>query len=383
MQTDHNLANPTYEDLKKYYLASKHANYKTFHIVLAILVLLATLPAVSNPTQWLISLLISELAIAGIIRVIRWSVIKSKRNSYIFQDIASKNQLTFVSQYVAPINGLSTKLKMFQRQWSSKTINTSSDVSNLPINQKGVIFNSGDTRAYTNIIGNGTFAIYDYAYSTGSGKNRTRHYWRVASWQLSRPLPHLLFDAKKNNVWKFTNLPAAFDSSQKVSLEANFDDHFSLYSPENYNVDTLSFITPEIMDYLIRELDGFDIEIIDGQIFIYSGGTVKPNEFWQLYAKLYGLAKHLEDNIDSYRDQRVTQFASTGTDRVQIAQQGLRLKRSKLPAFIGVMTTFLYITFRSTNGLTELSNGFILAIFGIGIATFVYAIIAVNKFRNK
>lgn len=87
--------------------------------------------------------------------------------------------------------------------------------------------------------------------------------------RLYKRLPHVLFDSKKNNRLVFSNLPH-FSGTQRFELEGDFDKHFKVYVPLNYERDTLYFVTPELMAEFIDYSSEFDIEVVDDYMFIYS-----------------------------------------------------------------------------------------------------------------
>src|SRR5699024_10580785 len=71
----------------------------------------------------------------------------------------------------------------------------------------------------------------NYRYTTGSGKNSTTHTWGYIAVKLDAPLPHLVLDAEGNNSFFGSNLPIGLKKDQRLSLEGDFDKHFSLYAP--------------------------------------------------------------------------------------------------------------------------------------------------------
>ena len=109
----------------------------------------------------------------------------------------------------------------------------------------------------------------NYQYTTGSGKNRTTHRWGYVAIKLDVPLPNIVLDATSNNGLFGSNLPATFDRDQKLSLEGDFDEYFSLYCPEGYEQDALYLFTPDIMARFIDHAAALDVEIVDDWLFLY------------------------------------------------------------------------------------------------------------------
>ena len=196
-------------------------------------------------------------------------------------------------------------------------------------NYPGMIFSLGDSRTATNHLVSATDRFLDignYQYSTGSGKNRSTHYWGFMALNLDRKLPNMVLDSKANNgMFGMTNLPATFAKNQVLSLEGDFNEHFTLYCPKEYERDALYVFTPDLMALLIDEAAPFDVEIVDDWMFIYSSKPFRSLDP-AVYARLFRIvdtvgAKALAQT-DRYADQRVGSFAAN-----VVAPQGQRLKR--------------------------------------------------------
>jgi hypothetical protein len=112
-----------------------------------------------------------------------------------------------------------------------------------------------------------------------------------------------------------------FLGSQRLSLEGNFDTRFDTYAPEYYAIDSLSFITPEVMQIML-EADDCDIEIAEDRLFLYASliDVAQVPEFQQ-YGNKLGAA--IDDNIDAYKDSYVA-GAAARTTTTSFARQLLR-----------------------------------------------------------
>jgi hypothetical protein len=95
----------------------------------------------------------------------------------------------------------------------------------------------------------------------------TRGFVHVA---LTANSPHYLLDGSANNrPWK-ASIAASVRGHQKLSLEGDFDRHFTLYCPRGYERDALQLFTPDLMALLIDRGSAWDVEIIDDNLFVYS-----------------------------------------------------------------------------------------------------------------
>ena len=121
--------------------------------------------------------------------------------------------------------------------------------------------------------------------------------------------------------------------AQRLSLEGDFDDYFTLYCPETYERDALYLFTPDVMARLIDRVRGFDVEIIDDWLFFTSSRdvvTLDPDR-WQ---GLFDAVGALSDKIgrwERWRDDRlpgaprlVTDADAVGANAVQANARGVK-----------------------------------------------------------
>jgi hypothetical protein len=191
----------------------------------------------------------------------------------------------------------------------------------------GMIFDLGYGRATSNHLNSVTgryFDLGDYQYTTGSGRSRTTHYWGFLALKLDRELPNMVLDSKENNSLFGSDLPIHLDRDQILSLEGDFDKHFTLYCPKEYEQDALYVFTPDLMALLIDDAGSFDVEIVDDWMFIYS-----PHRFPPLsqpnYARLFTIVQTVGNKTISqtanYHDDRVGSMSANF-----VAPQGQRLR---------------------------------------------------------
>ena len=194
----------------------------------------------------------------------------------------------------------------------------------------GMIFSIGDSRVATDLVRGHRPRFVEFAnyrYVTGSGKNRTTHNWGYVAVKLDVPLPHMVLDAKGNNAVFGSNLPAAFKSSQRLSLEGDFDRYFSLYCPEGYERDALYLFTPDIMARFIDNAAALDVEIVDDWLYLYAKrplSTLDPATWAWLFSAVGALldkfaqwARWRDDRLRAdaaTRAAAASGYAATGSD---------------------------------------------------------------------
>lgn len=222
------------------------------------------------------------------------------------------------------------------------------------------------------------FSIYEKT-KNDEYKSET-FYYAIAAFLLPRKLPNVFFDARLTGKREFKML---FDSKQRHSLEGNFDNYFTSYFHQDYTVDNLSFITPEVMHSLI-DAKQYDIEIYEDTLYLYNELEDMPSQLEDMETKGKKIRTMLLNNIMTYRDQRI----AYGNGRKTVSFMGIKLKRSLKPFYIsavmgillcilGVLAViFLNINYDGINGL-----GFYLLV--AGFVTLYSSTKSIKKIRRE
>ena len=173
----------------------------------------------------------------------------------------------------------------------------------------GMIFSLGRSRQSTDLIRGSRPRFVEfgnYQYTVQSGKNSTTYRWGYVAVKLDVPLPNIVLDAKGNNGFG-SNLPASFQKAQRLSLEGDFDQHFTLYCPAGYERDALYLFTPDIMARFIDNAAELDVEIVDDWLFLYTqrkASTLDPATWAWLFGAVGALLTKL-DQWARWRDERL------------------------------------------------------------------------------
>lgn len=203
----------------------------------------------------------------------------------------------------------------------------------------GLLFDVGHSRQYRGVLsceqdGQRIMEIGRYQYVVGHGKHQQTYVWRYAAVRLPRKVPHMVLDAKQNNATLmnraiFSNLPVILPNSQRISLEGNFDDYFTLYGPKKYDVDVRYVLTPDVMVALIDASSHFDVELVDDLAFFYTvdDGKTDARVIGDMLTVLEAVGHELHDQTDRYADDRV----DDARQKNAVAEQGQRLKKWKVP----------------------------------------------------
>ncbi len=112
------------------------------------------------------------------------------------------------------------------------------------------------------------FLFYDYTIVEPTGATIAT---KVMEIKLPHKQPHFMIDSL-TSYSKQRSLPVAFNSSQKIELEGDFNNYFDLYAPEKDSLAALTLIAPDAMEVLMNHAIKCDIEIIEDRIFFYWTG---------------------------------------------------------------------------------------------------------------
>lgn len=155
---------------------------------------------------------------------------------------------------------------------------------------------------------------------------------KVSFFELSLPrsLPHIILDSKKNNLFRrYSEYGVEIESMQRLELEGDFIDYFSLYVPAGYQSDALYLFSPDIMQLMVQYAADYDIEIIDNKLYLFGPGDIDITDSAKLTrTTLIGmtLLQKFDKNAARYVDARIDSH-----DIDTIAPAGSRLKRRAFP----------------------------------------------------
>ena len=182
-----------------------------------------------------------------------------------------------------------------------------------------------------------SYAVY---HKTKNGEYKAATiYYAVMAVELPRLMPNVVFDAKNQRGRQFKTI---FDEDQLHQLEGNFGKYFDAYFAKDYTIDSLSFITPDVMEALI-EAEQYDVEIVGNKLFLY--GRLwhdAPAQLQDMSQKIAHIKQELLDNILTYRDERIAYADGRNT----VHASGLSLKRRKKIAWATVVAVIIYTIFR-------------------------------------
>ena len=137
-------------------------------------------------------------------------------------------------------------------------------------------------------------------------KNGKYHAYRkihtVIEMQLQREVPNVVFDNKHAHGRQLKRL---FTHGQQLSFEGGFDNKYDSYAPEGYQIDTFSFISPEVLYAMMQFRLPADVELLGTRLVCTA--PILPYDQLELFKQQsFNLYRHLNDNLNTYRDDRLS-----------------------------------------------------------------------------
>lgn len=120
-----------------------------------------------------------------------------------------------------------------------------------------------------------TFLLYEYKYVVGYGKHRQVYEFTVMEIDILNQFPHILLDSQRNN----GGAARVRATSEKLSLEGDFDSFFSLYVEPSHRTDALSIISPDVMQTVMNATQQYDIEICGAKVYLFAPGDKRNKKY--------------------------------------------------------------------------------------------------------
>lgn len=162
-------------------------------------------------------------------------------------------------------------------------------------------------------------------------------YYSVMTVDLPRKLPHVFFDSGWARGKQFG---MEFAGSQTISLEGDFDKYFTTYFADQYHIDSLSFITPDVM-WAMKEAADYDIEIVGNQLFLLGDLRDPSIQLPDMERKIMKIKSTLMQTTKSYRDNSLEPVLA----KTEVHELGVRLARNLTRHYltiVGLSAVFLF-----------------------------------------
>jgi hypothetical protein len=232
--------------------------------------------------------------------------------------------------------------------------NMSYEFERRDVRYNGAIFSLGTKPVASDVLtvksGRG-IQIGNYRSVANSAFDAAKFVGGYVAIELDRRLPHMIAIAKRKRRafgGGRQNIAPGLKRSQVLSLEGDFDKHFTLYAPKQYERDALYVFTPDLMVLLIDRLASYDLEIVDNRLYIYSQkpfNMLDPRTHERLASIVQVVGHKATNQTLRYSDDR------TAPDVDIVGAGGLRLRRGVTAGAVAAILYFALRVFLSFHGV--------------------------------
>ena len=176
--------------------------------------------------------------------------------------------------------------------------------------------------------------------------------------QVRVPLPNLLLVSRRPKLPSFSS-HAAPRSSQRLSLEGDFNRHFDLFCPRGYERDALYILTPDVMARLIDGVRDFDVEFIDDRLVLRTPGdmvTLDPGQWQRIAVAVNALNDRVQQWARWRDDRHESRIESSSTRLLTEKPTGAALAGRRLRTGLSVGGLLLFAFGAVYVGLVLISN---------------------------
>lgn len=167
----------------------------------------------------------------------------------------------------------------------------------------GNLFKIGHSQQVKNVIigvyNNLPIKIFNYNFSTGSGKQRRDFRYTIFEIETKSEIPNMIL--MKNDFFALTDLNALTSGKEKLNLEGDFNKYFKLYIVKDFQIEALQIFTPDIMAELIDKFKNVDmnIEINSNKIYLFFEKVIsKKDEILLSYSLIQKFSEKFTHNIN-------------------------------------------------------------------------------------
>lgn len=140
----------------------------------------------------------------------------------------------------------------------------------------------GHSRAIYNFISGKSEAdnmfLFNCQYTIGYGKGSTDYFFTVFRFDFVEDMPVFLLENSEDYIYG-----NGIAGLERLSLEGNFDDHFTLYVTKEFEIEALQIFTPEVMEFLIKKASAYSLEIVENHLYIYENNLISSQKEMDAY----------------------------------------------------------------------------------------------------
>ena len=143
--------------------------------------------------------------------------------------------------------------------------------------REGAIFKVGHSKKMEDIIEgeiNGLpLSLFNYKYTVGSGKNSHTYEKTVLEIDIKALTPPMLLLADWHGFGDNIS-DNNLNNVSKISLPADLEKHFSLFTEKKFEIEALQIFTPNFLNLIYGKYPQFSLDFLGQNLYVYAGSVI-------------------------------------------------------------------------------------------------------------
>lgn len=150
----------------------------------------------------------------------------------------------------------------------------------------GTLFKRGDHREISHVVigsrGGHDLRFFIFYYTVGSGKHKKTYFYTVCEIKMKGVSPDIIVESRDD--WDFQSYVR--EHQKEILMESAFRDHFAVYAPEDFEIETFEIFTPDVMSELINRAKKYNFEFIEDRMYVFRLGEITKKSELEEFLKL-------------------------------------------------------------------------------------------------
>ena len=150
----------------------------------------------------------------------------------------------------------------------------------------GSLFKRGHSREISNAVlgarGGHDLRFFFFYYTVGSGKHKKTYSYTVCEIKMKGASPDIIVESRDD--WDFQSY--AKEHQKEILMESSFRDHFAVWAPEDFEIETFEIFTPDVMSELINRAKQYNFEFIEDRMYVFRFGEITKKAELEEFLKL-------------------------------------------------------------------------------------------------
>ena len=137
--------------------------------------------------------------------------------------------------------------------------------------------------------------IFNYSFSVQHGRSSQTEHYTIFALTFNGVLPDIALAPK--SFLGAGSVASAPDADVEITLEGDFNEHFYLYAPKNFDVEIREIFQPDLMLELIEKYQSYRVEISGSRVYVVSPLICNKAKFLAAHDLIDRLFDHIVPNL--------------------------------------------------------------------------------------